>query len=116
VYGCLDKGLNCIDVNRNGNTLTAGDDHPVTPINIANYSASQHVLADQTTPAPKPSAVPSPGATATPAPTSSSGSALPDTGPAGLMGGAIGLGGLTFAIYQIRQRRRSLISAFKRKN
>ena len=116
VYGCLDKGLNCIDVNRNGNTLTAGDDHPVTPINIANYSAAgQQVLADQTTPAPKPSAVPSPAATATPAATAS-GSALPDTGPAGLLGGALGLGVLAFAIYQMRLRRLSLISALKRKN
>jgi hypothetical protein len=103
VYGCLNTGLDCIDVNRNGDTLTAGDDNPVHPINLANYSSSQQALGDQTV-APK-SPVPAPAAKA---------AALPDTGPAALVGGSLGLAVVGSLIYERRLRRRSLRQALVR--
>jgi hypothetical protein len=51
VTGCLNAGLNCIDVSREGGQLVAGDSNPVT-LTLANYPATSQVLPAPTTHAP----------------------------------------------------------------
>ena len=119
VTGCLNAGLNCIDVNREGGQLVAGDNNPVT-LTLANYSATTtQVLPARTTPAPtksartksaptKPARKATPKAAttharpATPAPTP----ILLDAGTMGLAAGAFGLALLIIAAYQLRRRLR----------
>jgi len=120
VTGCLNAGLDCIDVNRNGGELVAGDNNPVT-LTLADYPATSQVLPAPTTHAPTkraattPTAAPAlaalpalatmPAAPSTPATTAAP--AFPDTGAMGLAaGGAIGLSLLAFAAYQLRRRHR----------
>ena len=135
VTGCLNAGLNCIDVNREGGQLVAGDNNPVT-LTLANYSATTtQVLPARTTPAPtksartksaptKPARKATPKAAttharpATPAPTRTPASTrarpatpaptpiLLDAGTMGLAGGAFGLALLIIAAYQLRRRLR----------
>jgi len=135
VTGCLNAGLNCIDVNREGGQLVAGDNNPVT-LTLANYSATTtQVLPARTTPAPtksartksaptKPARKATPKAAttharpATPAPTRTPASTrarpatpaptpiLLDAGTMGMAGGAFGLALLIIAAYQLRRRLR----------
>jgi hypothetical protein len=66
VAGCLNAGLDCIGVNRDGNTLTAGENNQVT-LNLANYpSTSQSVPPQPPASAPTPTPTTSVGAKATP--------------------------------------------------
>jgi hypothetical protein len=51
VTGCLNAGLNCIDVSREGGQLVAGDSNPVT-LTLANYPATSPTLPQPTTQAP----------------------------------------------------------------
>jgi hypothetical protein len=129
VTGCLNAGLNCIDVNREGGQLVAGDSNPVT-LTLANFSATTtQVLPAPTThaptthaptkhaptkhaPAPRagpmlaapPALASMPSAPSTPATTAAP--TFPDTGAMGLAGGAIGLSLLAFGAYQLRRRLR----------
>jgi hypothetical protein len=133
VTGCLNAGLNCIDVNREGGQLVAGDNNPVT-LTLANFPATNtQVLSAPTTPAATKSArtksaptksVPAPKAAttharpATPAPTRTPATTrarpstpaptpiLLDAGTMGLAGGAFGLALLIIAAYQLRRRLR----------
>lgn len=120
VTGCLNAGLNCIDVNRDGGELVAGDNNPVT-LTLADFPATTtQVLPAPTTHAPPthapirhapnaPALAPIAVATAvmpfTPAAAPSP--AFPATRAMGLAGGAIGLSLLAFAAYQLRRRLRS---------
>ena len=129
VAACLNAGQDCLDVNRDGSNLIAGDNSQIT-ITLADYPAtSQIVLPTPTTPAPtksaharkaattqaKPSAraiMPAIPATTRSAPSTPSTRAtkpslpLRDMGQVGLAIGAIGLSLLAFAVYQLRRRRR----------
>lgn len=107
VIGCLNAGRDCIDVNRDGGELVAGDNNPVT-LTLADFPAtSAQVLPARTTPAPIKSA-PTEATTqarpSTPAPAHSP--ILLGTGTMGLAGGAFGLSLLIIAAYQLRRRRR----------
>ena len=130
VTGCLNAGLDCIDVNRQGGQLVAGDNNPVT-LTLADFPATNsQVLPAPTTHAPTrhpptkhaptrhapvthaptaPALAPIAVATAvmpfTPATAPSP--AFPVTKAMGLAGGAIGLSLLAFAAYQLRRRLRS---------
>jgi hypothetical protein len=128
VTGCLNAGLDCIDVNREGGQLVAGDNNPVT-ITLADYPANSQVLPAPTTHAPTkpaptthaptthapapmappmlaapPAIATMPTAPSTPATTAAP--KFPDTRAMGLAGGAIGLSLLAFAAYLLRRRLR----------
>jgi hypothetical protein len=132
VGGCLNAGQGCLDVNRDGGKLIAGDNNPIT-ITLADYPAtSQTVAPTPAKPAPtksaharkaattraKPSAQAIIPATTRSAPstpsapsTSSTGAAKPSLAlaywrQAGLAGGALGLSLLAFAAFRLRRRRR----------
>jgi hypothetical protein len=136
VTGCLNAGLDCIDVNRNGGELVAGDNNPVT-LTLADYPATSQVLPAPTTHAPtrpaptrraptrraptrraatRPAPTAAPALAALPAlatmpaapstPATTAAPAFPDTGAMGLAGGAIGLSLLAFGAYQLRRRLR----------
>ena len=127
VSECLNEARDCIDINRDGNTLfkPAGDPDPIPRINLANFSAHQtQLLADpSSTPAPTHShkKQPTPTPTAThkkqPTPASSASaiqtvngaetSASPTTGVAGAVGGALALALVGYLFYAYRSRRRS---------
>ena len=120
VTGCLNAGRDCIDVNREGGQLVAGDNNPTTTLTLADFPASiTQVLPARTTPAPtksartksaptKPARKATPKAAttharpATPAPTP----ILLDAGTMGMAGGAFGLALLIIAAYQLRRRLR----------
>jgi hypothetical protein len=121
VGACLNAGQGCLDVNRNGGELIAGDNNPIT-ITLADYPATSQTVVPApttpapTTPAPTKSAPARKAATARSAPsTPSTGSAraakpslaLADWRPAGLAGGAIGLSLLAFVAFRLRWRRRA---------
>jgi hypothetical protein len=134
VTGCLNAGLNCIDVNREGGQLVAGDNNPVT-LTLADYPATSQALPAPTTHAPTTHAptthaptthaptkhaptkhapttpVPAPIAVATAVmpfkPATAPPPAFPATKAMGLAGGAIGLSLLAFGAYQLRRRLRS---------
>jgi Domain of unknown function (DUF1996) len=119
VGACLNAGRGCLDVNRDGGQLTAGDNNPIT-ITLADYSArSKTVVPAPTTPAPSKPA-PTKSAPARKAATARSASSTPSTAsidaaksspalagwaPVGLAGGAIGLSLLAFAGLRVRRRR-----------
>jgi hypothetical protein len=112
VTGCLNAGRNCIDVNRDGGELVAGDSNPVT-LTLADFPAtSTHVVPARTTPAPVKSAPPpTPTPTATQARLSTPATAHSpirlDSGTTmGLAGGTVGLSLLTIAAYQLCRRLR----------
>ena len=115
VGACLNAGQSCLDVNREGGHLIAGDNNPIT-ITLAHYPATaQTVAPTPTKPAPTKSAHARKAATTRSAPsTPSTGStraakpslARADWGPVGLAGGAIGLSLLAFAAFRLRRRRR----------
>jgi hypothetical protein len=123
VGACLNAGRACLDVNRDGGTLTATANGQIT-ISLADYSGRPKTVA----PAPSKSApikpVPTKAApTPTPTPTSASAQsssstpstasvdaaksspALPSWAPVGLAGGVIGLSVLAFAALRVRRRR-----------
>ena len=134
VAGCLNAGLDCIDVNRDGGDLVANNS--TITIRLADYPATSQVLPEPATHAPVthapathapathaptkhahahgPTAAPTlaalpalatmPAAQSTPATTASS--AFPATKAMGLAGGAVGLSLLAFAAYQLRRRLR----------
>jgi uncharacterized protein DUF1996 len=134
VTGCLNAGLHCIDVNRDGGTLVAGDNNPAVTLTLANYSATSPVVLAPTThapgthapkthapathapkthapvthaptmPAPVPIAVATAAMPSTPAAKASP--AFLDVRTMGLAGGALGLSLLTIAAYQLRRRLR----------
>jgi len=121
VGACLNAVKACLDVNRDGGTLTAGDNNPIT-ITLADYRAKSLTVAPTPTkPAPTKSAQARKAATTPSAPsTPSTGSthataftqaarpsrALGGWGPVGLASGAIGLSLLAFAAFRLRRRRR----------
>lgn len=129
VAACLNAVQDCLDVNRDGGNLIAGDNSQIT-ITLADYPAtSQTVAPTPTTPAPtksaharkaattqgKPSAraiMPAIPTTTRSAPSTPStratkpSLALPVSGQVGLASGAIGLSLLAFAVYRLRRRRR----------
>jgi hypothetical protein len=112
VGACLNAGQGCLDVNRDGGTLTVGDTNPIT-ITLADYPAtSQTVVPAPTTPAPTKSAHARKAATTRSAPSTGStraakpSLALAGWGPVGLAIGAIGLSLLTFAAFRLSRRRR----------
>ena len=134
VTGCLNAGRDCIDVNREGGQLVAGDNNPTTTLTLADFPASiTQVLPARTTPAPTKSArtktAPTKSAHApraattharpsTPAPTRTPTTTrarpstpaptpiLLDAGTMGMAGGAFGLALLIIAAYQLRRRLR----------
>jgi hypothetical protein len=130
VAACLNAGQYCIDVNRDGGQLVAGNNSQIA-ITLADYSAKPPVvLPTQATPAhtklvPSPANCGSPtplaiapvkpsalaNALATPALSraapSTPPSALPDKKEVGLASGAIGLSLLGFAGYELRRRLRA---------
>jgi hypothetical protein len=134
VTGCLNAGLDCIDVNRNGGELVAGDNNPVT-LTLADYPATSQVLPAPTTHAPTKRAATRPAPTThaptkraatTPAPTAApalaalpalatmpaapstpattAAPAFPDTGAMGLAAG--GAIGLSLLAFAAYQLRR----------
>jgi Domain of unknown function (DUF1996) len=128
VAACLNAGQDCIDVNRDGGQLIAGDNSQIT-ITLADYPAtSQTVAPTPTTPAPTKSArarkaatkrgqpsaaiIPATRRSAPSTPSTAStraakpSPALPDWELVGLASGAIGLSLLAFAAFQLRRRRR----------
>jgi hypothetical protein len=115
VGACLNSGQSCLDVNREGGKLTAGDNHPIT-ITLAHYHATAETVAPTPTkPAPTKSEHTRKAATTRPTPstppTGSPRAAEPsqaqaDWGPVGLASGAIGLSLLAFAAFRLRRRRR----------
>ncbi len=130
VSECLNEARDCIDINRDGNILfkPRGDPDPIPPINLANFSARQtQVLEEPTSASPTPThthkkhATPTPTAAhhkhTTPAPSPSASptvaikgaetSALPVTGVAGAVGGALALALGSYLYYGYRSRRRA---------
>src|SRR5215471_4379060 len=81
VTGCLNAGLHCIDVNREGGTLIAGDNNPAVSLTLANYPATSPVVLAQPTHAPTthaPKATPAPTMPA-PVPIAVATAAMPST-------------------------------------
>jgi hypothetical protein len=117
VGACLNAGQGCLDVNRNGGELIAGDSNPIT-ITLADYPATSQTVVPApttpapTTPAPTKSAPAQKAATAPSTPSTGSARAakpslaLADWRPAGLAGGAVGLSLLAFVAFRLRWRRR----------
>jgi hypothetical protein len=114
VGGCLNAGQSCLDVNREGGTLIANDNNPIT-ITLADYSSTlQTVVPTPTAPVPAKSALARKAAATRSAPsTASTGStravkaskALTDWVPVGLAS-VIGLSLLAFAAFSLRRRLR----------
>jgi hypothetical protein len=124
VSECLNEAQDCLDINRDGNILFKGPPNPVGPINLANFSAHQtQPLADSASPTPththKKHATATPSAThkkhATPTPYYSASpmvavngtetNALPATGVAGAVGGALALALIGYLYYGHHRRR-----------
>jgi len=113
VGACLNAGQSCFDVDRDGGTLTANDNNPIT-ITLADYpSTLQTVVPTPAAPVPIKSALaPKAATTRSAASTASAGStraakpsgALADWGPVVLASGAIGLSLLAIAAFLLRRR------------
>jgi len=61
VGGCLNAGLDCIDVNRYGNTLQAGENSQIN-LNLADYPSTQQAVPPQPKPGPTGTTAPTPAA------------------------------------------------------
>jgi hypothetical protein len=125
VSECLNEARDCLDINRDGNTLFKGPPNAVGPINLADFSSHQtQVLAEPTSARPTPThkkkhatatptasskkpATPTPYYSASPAVAGkgTGSNALPATGVAGAVGGALALALIGYLYYGYHRRR-----------